>query len=177
MIDGRTYKPYLLAFTFHQRFHTLHDPHNPVFGRRLSRAFQLESCLCVARPILIVSALQKISSRSVMNSALRGSKFTTTWMRLSKINRSCLSLHKKDTCLFWNQYVFLAGNCCLILLPVSLTGGGIGLVSSLPDRKSENMPDSMSEYLPEQMSETIKIYDVCQDVYNIYIYVPRWGNT
>ena len=94
MIDGRTYKPYLLAFTFHQRFHTLHDPHNPVFGRRLSRAFQLESCLCVARPILIVSALQKISSRSVMNYALRGSKFTTTWMRLSKINRSCLSLHK-----------------------------------------------------------------------------------
>jgi hypothetical protein len=39
----------------------------------------------------------------------------------------------------------------------------------MPDRKSENMPDSMSEYLPEKMSETIKIYDVCQDVYNIYI--------
>ena len=37
----------------------------------------------------------------------------------------------------------------------------------MPDRKSENMPDSMSEYLPEKMSETIKIYDVCQDVYNI----------
>lgn len=41
----------------------------------------------------------------------------------------------------------------------------------MPDRKSENMPDSMSEYLPEKMSETINIYDVCQDVYSIYIYI------
>ena len=47
----------------------------------------------------------------------------------------------------------------------------------MPDRKSENMPDSMSEYLPEQMSETIKIYDVCQDVYNIYIYMCHGGGT
>jgi len=50
-----------------------------------------------------------------------------------------------------------------------------GASGPMPDRKSEKMPDSMSEYLPEKMSETIKIYDLCQDVYNIYIYVPRWG--
>ena len=45
----------------------------------------------------------------------------------------------------------------------------------MPDRKSENMPDSMSEYLPEKMSETIKIYDVCQDVYSIYIYTYTYA--
>ena len=109
MISGRKNKPYLLAFTFHQRFHTLHcitlqyitihDPHDPVFVSRLQ--------------------CHEKSQAEVWWILLWKGPSPPQHEWSFQINRSCLSLglHKKDTCLFWKEYVFLVGNHWLILFP------------------------------------------------------------